>query len=136
MANNQTFDSIIEANSSITEDWMGGYKLELNIKALDHASDWKLDFQLPYEISEVYGVDLIDNGNGNYTVSGQNEQVNLYQGQSINSVLIINDWGQDAVEPGFEFALASSNKILAPSSDGRIISVENDFAGSIKDAIV
>ena len=153
MANNQTFDSIIKTNSSVTEDWFGGYKLELSLTAESNASDWQLDFQLPYAIKEVYGVNLVDRGNGNYSLSGQNDQASLHSGQSINSVLIIDDNGQDAVLPQFNSSTASysqpvdvdrvvtseptaTNIIAAePENGGRTINVDYDFNGSIKDAI-
>ena len=90
------------ASPVVTEDWHGGYKVELDISAEKRANNWTLDFELPYEIRDAYGVDLVKNGNGSYTISGQNNQKNLVKGQSIESVLIIDDGGGNAVKPNFE----------------------------------
>ncbi|MDJ0595427.1 MAG: glycoside hydrolase family 9 protein [Pleurocapsa sp. MO_226.B13] len=98
MATNQT---TIDTNPLISEDWNGGYKLELGLTAEAEANNWKIDFELPYTISAAYGVDLVDNGNGSYTISGQNEQVNLSTGQSIQPIFIIEDNGQEALAPQF-----------------------------------
>ena len=100
-------DNILNINNSIVEDWEGGFKLELNITADELASDWQIEFNTPYQIKEVYGVDLIDNGNGNYTISGQNDQASLQSGQSIQPIFIVEDGGQTAV--GFEVARAYNN---------------------------
>ena len=62
MVNNQTSNSTFSTNTYILEDWNGGYKLELDLTAQSPANNWTLDFNLPYTIREVYGVDLIDNG--------------------------------------------------------------------------
>lgn len=97
----ESASSTLSTSSMITEDWNGGYKLELDITAESEAQDWNLDFELPYEISAAYGVDLINNGDGNYTISGQNEQVNLNQGQSIKPIFIVQDQGQEALTPQF-----------------------------------
>ena len=94
-------DAQINAQSEITEDWNGGYKLEVELKAEGNANNWQVDFNLPYEIKEVYGVDLVDNGDGNYTISGQNDQANLKSGQSIKPVFIVDDGGANAVNPQF-----------------------------------
>ena len=102
----------MSVNPSITEDWSGGYKLEVEIKAESNANNWQADFQLPYEISEVYGVDLVDKGNGNYTISGQNDQVNLQSGQSIKPIFIINDGGQNALKPDF----TGSVEVITPAA--------------------
>ena len=42
----------IKTNSTISQDWHGGYKLELDITAESKAKGWTLDFELPYEIRE------------------------------------------------------------------------------------
>ncbi|MEL6929805.1 MAG: hypothetical protein AAFO95_14345, partial [Cyanobacteria bacterium J06600_6] len=89
--------NIFNTNSSIVETWTGGYKLELDIAAKLDANGWELNFNTPHKIKEIYGVDLIDNGNGNYTIYGQNDQVNLQTGQSIQPVLIMEAPGE-AVE--------------------------------------
>ena len=86
---------------AIVEDWNGGYKLELGLKAKSNTNNWKLDFKLPYTISAAYGVNMINNGNGSYTISGQNDQVNLKQGQSIKPIFVVNDNGKQALTPQF-----------------------------------
>jgi len=100
-AENQSTSSL-GVNPSITEDWNGGYKLEINLTAETESNDWKVDFNLPYNISAAYGVDLINHGDGNYTISGQNDQVNLSEGQSIKPIFIVEDNGQQALVPGFD----------------------------------
>lgn len=84
-------------SSSIVEDWDGGYKLELDLTAEADAEDWELGFKLPYKIRNAYGVELQDDGQGNYTISGENDQVNLEEGQSIKPIFIIDDNGQEAL---------------------------------------
>ena len=92
----------IESNSKIVEDWNGGYKLELDLKAKSDTNNWQVDARLPYDISASYGVDVVDKGNGNYTISGQNDQVNLKQGQSIQPIFIIDDSGKEALTLKFD----------------------------------
>lgn len=104
MATNQTQ---INTNALISEDWNGGYKLEIDLTAESSVNDWVIDFKLPLTITEAYGVDLIDNGNGNYSIKGQNDQVNLTEGQSIQPLFIIEDNGQEAILP--EFITVDSN---------------------------
>ena len=106
--------SKISAAPSIVEDWSGGYKLEVEIKAESDSNNWFADFSLPdsYIIKETYGVDLVDNGNGNYTISGQNDQANLQQGQSVKPIFIIDDKGKKALEPEFD----GSVEVITPES--------------------
>ncbi|MBW4532318.1 MAG: glycoside hydrolase family 9 protein [Pleurocapsa minor HA4230-MV1] len=94
----------LSAAPSIVEDWQGGYKLELELKAESQADDWQVNFNLPYKITAAYGVDLIDNGNGSYTITGQNDQIDLTSGQSIKPIFIIDDGGQQALNPEFSGA--------------------------------
>ena len=91
-------NNIFQTQNQITEDWYGGYKLELELTAESDAIDWQVDFELPYSIKEVYGVDLVDNGDGSYTITGQNDQTSLASGQSIKPIFIIEDGGQQALE--------------------------------------
>ena len=91
-------------NSRIVEDWYGGYKLEVDLKAESDIQNWQSDFSLPYNIRAVYGVELTDLGNGNYTISGESGREHLKQGQSFTSVFIIDDYGQSAIAPEFESA--------------------------------
>lgn len=95
-------NKIFNTDSLITEDWDGGYKVELDLSAKSDANNWQLDFNLPYSIQAAYGVDLIDNGNGNYSINGQNDQVNLTSGQSIKPILIVDDGGQEALKLEFD----------------------------------
>jgi hypothetical protein len=106
-------NNIFNTNSLITEDWQGGYKLEVELKAESQADNWQLDFNLPYKITAAYGVDLIDNGNGNYSINGQNDQVNLTSGQSIKPIFIIEDGGQQAKKPEF----SDSVEAIAPEPE-------------------
>ena len=81
----------LKTNSQIVEDWAGGYKVELEISAESQADDWTLDFELPYNIAETYGVDIVNNRDGSYTIDGQNDQVNLSAGQTVKAIFIIED---------------------------------------------
>jgi endoglucanase len=101
MANNKTSKSLFNTNAQIVEDWNGGYKLEFDLTANSAANNWKLDFSLPYKITAAYGVDLVDKGNGNYSIDGQNDQVNLKSGQTIKPIFIIDDGGKQAILPKF-----------------------------------
>ena len=104
MANLQ---NIFNSNATITETWFGGYKLELNLTADRIANDWQADFELPdgYTIREIHGVDLVDNGSGSYTISGQNDQVNLQPGQSVKSIFIIDSSEGAALIPEFDSSI-------------------------------
>jgi endoglucanase len=114
--------SVIDANSQIVEDWQGGYKLALDLSAKSNTKDWQLDFNLPYKIKAAYGVDLLDKGNGNYTIKGQNDQVNLISGQAIKPIFVIDDGGKQALKlnvtgsSGLTEALGNSGKISAAPS--------------------
>lgn len=129
--------SAFNFDGQIVEDWFGGYKLEVDLKAKDDLEAWEVDFSLPYTIRETYGVDIIDRGNGNYTISGQNDQVNLDQGQSISPIFIVEDNGQLALVPEFissdqKITNTKQNKIKAK---GKIINVDQDFSGDLESAI-
>jgi len=100
MATNQTTtNTTLNTNPIISQDWQGGYKLELAITAQQSANNWSINFELPYSISAAYGVDLTNNGDGSYTIKGQNDQASLQSGQSIQPILIIEDNGQTPVVP-------------------------------------
>ena len=130
--------SILTSNSQITEDWQGGYKLELDITAESDANNWKLDFNLPYEIRKIFGVDLINNGDGNYTLMGQNDQVNLRQGQSIKPILIIDDFGQEALElnvTGSNADMSQTDPVTSDDSGNNLTvspSITEDWKGGYK----
>lgn len=101
--------STLKIDSQIVEDWSGGYKLEINLSAESQQQNWQVDFSFPYSIQEVYGVELIDRGNHNYTIQGQDSWQDLQIGQSIKPILIIDDYGQQAVIPQL---IASDNPIV------------------------
>ena len=121
MATNQNFNT----NANISEDWQGGYKLELNLTPETNAENWSVDLELPHNISAAYGVDIADNGNGSYTISGQNDQVNLSPGQSIQPVLIVEDNGQQSVTPEFipfqAPTTTASEPIDSANSDAQLV---------------
>ena len=149
MANNQK----LQTNSHIPEDWHGGYKLELNITSESKVDNWTLDFELPYNISAAYGVDLVRNSNGSYTITGQDGWSNLNEGQSITPIFIIEDNGGQALP--LQFINSTSNtesdaknlsindtitpsvedKVIAIESGSKTISVDNDFGGNLENAI-
>ena len=91
----------IAADSSITQDWNGGYKLEVDLTSDFDAQDWNLNFDLSHSIREAYGVDLIDNGNGNYTISGQGGWKDLEPGENAKAIFIVDDYGNEATLPDF-----------------------------------
>ena len=78
-SNSEELNSAVSLNSQIVEDWDGGYKLEAEISAQSDIDNWKVDFSLPYTIKEVYGANLIDRGNGNYTINGEDNLVRFEQ---------------------------------------------------------
>ena len=123
--------STFNFDSQIIEDWRGGYKLEIDLEAKFYVEDWEVDFSLPYTIREVYGADLIDRGNGNYTISGQNDQVDLQRGQSISPLFVIEDEGKRALLP--ESISSDSKKSL--KNGQKIINVDRDFDGDLENAI-
>ena len=159
MANNQTYNSTVNAYSSISDSWPGGYVLELNLTAgSNDAYNWEKIFKFDHKIREAYGVRLFEHGNGNYTVSGENDyKKDLSANQSITAVFVVDGDSQNAILPQFYGSTSSSsaashepaevaNVIISqpqvtdiiaaqPENGGRVISVDNDFAGSIKDAI-
>ena len=104
MDTNQTF----KTNANIVEEWNDGYKLEVDLSANSDLESWTLDFNFPYTISEFYGVDLVYNGDGSYTINGQNNQVNLQEGQSIKPIFIVEDEISEAVLPEFQFSESTS----------------------------
>ena len=98
MATDQVF---LQTNVFIAEDWQNGYKLELDLTAELDANNWKLDFEFSDQIKDVYGVNLTDNGDGSYSISGQNEQASLEQGQSIKAIFVVDGIATEAVLPVF-----------------------------------
>ena len=97
-------NSKITANPLISESWNGGYKLEIELTAESDADDWQVDFNLPaaYTIRSAYGIDLTDNGEGSYTIEGQNEEADLDRGESIKPIFIIDHDEQEDLKPEFD----------------------------------
>ncbi|MEM7591142.1 MAG: polysaccharide lyase [Cyanobacteria bacterium P01_A01_bin.83] len=108
MNNTQTTQSKINTSSNIADDWNGGYKLEVDLTPESDANNWTLDFELPYSIRDAYGVDLVDNGSGNYTISGQDGWQDLEPGETAKAIFIVNDQGQEAIVPKFNDNLMGS----------------------------
>ncbi len=84
----QFYPMNFDLNSYVSQTWNGGYKLELDLTAKSQANNWKLDFDLPYRIKEIYGVDLNNNNNGSYTISGLNDWNTLNAGQKVKAIFI------------------------------------------------
>ncbi|MGL5835685.1 MAG: glycoside hydrolase family 9 protein [Waterburya sp.] len=125
--------SVIDSNSQIVEDWQGGYKLTLDLSAKSNVKDWQVDFNLPYKIKSAYGVDLMDKGNGNYTIKGQNDQVNLTSGQSIKPIFIIDDGGKQALKPNVTGSSALTE--AQPQTSGKLSAgavITEDWNGGYK----
>ena len=113
MTTNNTTNSPLSTHSEISEDWNGGYKLEVDVTSDAPIQDWSLDFDLPYSIDEVYGVDLAEHGNSNYTISGQGESQDLDAGQSLDSVFIVDDDGGEAQTPQFSSDSNNQNNLMS-----------------------
>lgn len=145
-------NSNLTTNPYITDDWNGGYRLVVDLTAELSASDWSLNFDLPGTIREAYGVELIDHDNGSYSISAQGEEQNLNQNQTAQAILIIDDYGQDAVTP--QFSLDNDNQLMgsaisepfsAPASSeanslptepqGNQLDVDQDFGGNLNQAV-
>jgi endoglucanase len=113
--------SALNAGGKIVEDWNGGYKFTVDLKANSAANNWKANFNLPYNIREAYGVNLVKNSNGSYTISGQNDQVNLKSGQTIKPIFIVDDGGKEAILPKFDSSVGSSPKPTPTPNPGPTI---------------
>ena len=90
-----------------------------DLTAKSQAENWQTTFKLPYEIRDTYGVDIVNNGDGSYTISGQNDQATLQQGQSIKPIFIVKDGGQKAMMPKFMAAdteMSESEKMTGDNS--------------------
>ena len=142
--------SAFNFKSQIVEDWNGGYKLETELEAKVDVDGWSVELSLPYEIRAAYGVDIIDQGHGKYTITGQNEQVDLQEGQSINPIFIVDDNRKKALLPEYiSCELGTSVDTVAHTSktsintntskttkdEPNIINVDRDFEGDLEDAI-
>ena len=107
MAKPTTFNT----KAQITEDWQNGYKLEVDLSAKSSVSDWQLDFDLPHSVREAYGVELIDNDHGSFSISGLKGQENLRPGQSIEAIFIIDGTSAEASLPKFSLTDADARRI-------------------------
>ncbi len=110
MATNTISNSNLSANSIITDDWNGGYRIEVDLTSDVNAKGWTLDFDLPGTIRGAYGVDLVDNGNGNYTISGQGDFQDLEKSETAKAIFIVDDNGQKAVTP--QFSASDDNQLI------------------------
>ena len=128
----ESADSNIAVSPSIVEDWKGGYKLELDITAESKAKKWQVDFDLPYKIKEVYGAKLVNNGKGSYSLKGLNSQANLKKGQSVKSILIVDDKGKRALNPQFDDAVVTtsepSDTVKTPKTAAKKVGQQGKFA--------
>ncbi|HEY9768814.1 MAG TPA: cellulose binding domain-containing protein [Coleofasciculaceae cyanobacterium] len=139
MAITKISNSTLSANSYISEDWKGGYKLEVDLTSSAVAKDWKLNFNLAdYSIRGAYGVDLVNNGKGNYTIDGQGKGQTLDPGETVKATFVIDDKGKNAVVPKFTTNLMGSvisDPISAPApklSKGAItVGFENHKGGTV-----
>ena len=120
MADNQKSKSNFKTNAVITEDWNSGYKLEVELTPEKTAKKWQLNFNLPqtYTIRDAYGVDLTDNGDGSYTIDGQNDQVDLEAGQSIKPIFIIDHNQESNLKPEFNSSVKSEGESESAMEDG------------------
>ena len=101
MANSKIANTNIYENSYISQDWKGGYKIEVDLTSEFDTKDWNLSFELPHKIRDAYGVDLVDNGNGNYSISGQGNWQDLEPGETAKAIFVVDDNGQKATVPQF-----------------------------------
>ena len=101
MANSKIANTNIYENSYISQDWKGGYKIEVDLTSEFDTKDWNLSFELPHKIRDAYGVDLVDNGNGNYSISGQGNLQDLEPGETAKAIFVVDDNGQEATVPQF-----------------------------------
>ncbi len=113
----------IAASPAITQDWKGGYKIEVDLSSEFDAKDWSLNFELNHNIRDAYGVDLVDNGNGNYSISGQGDWQDLEPGETAKAIFVVDDNGQDATLPQFDTLMGSviSDPLPAPLDNSDIV---------------
>ncbi len=125
-----TTNTNIFANAYITEEWNGGYKIEVDLTSDINAQDWSLDFDLPYNIRAAYGADLTDNGNGNYTISGQSDWQTIKPGESFKAIFIVDSNEKERTIPKFT---TLDTPELAPKEDIMTSSViTEDWKGGYK----
>ncbi|MEL7405670.1 MAG: hypothetical protein AAFN00_01700 [Cyanobacteria bacterium J06558_2] len=107
----------VNVDSEIVEDWRGGYKLEIDLTSDSAISDWQADFSFPYSIRAAYGVDIADNGDGNFSMTGENGWRNIQPGQTVTAILIVDDFGQSAIAPELEFSAATTENMQPPAPE-------------------
>ena len=153
------------ANSTIVEDWEGGYKLIFDLPTSALEGGGELNFNLPYEIYEIYayGASITNNGDGSYTARAGDGWENIDKSQPIEASLIVRDYGQEALplDFGTQFTTGSSGSIIGSDpqyiesessedianedianedianidSNSTIINVDRDFDGDLARAI-
>ena len=101
MTSSNTTNSVLDINAYVSKDWYRGYKLEVDITANSIAEDWTLNFDLPYNVQDAYGVDLIDNGNDSYSIRGKSGREDLEKGKTAKAILIVDDNRQNSIIPEF-----------------------------------
>ena len=113
MATTQVTNSNLLTDSRIALDWNGGYKLEVDLSTKANVFDWSLDFELPTTstIRGAYGVELVDNGSGSYSINGTGNLQDLEVGETAKAIFIIDDSGQDALVPQFT-ATGNDNALM------------------------
>ena len=111
----ETFtDNTIDTNAYISQDWNSGYKLEVDLTADENVENWQLDFDFSQSIRSVYGVDLVNNGSGEYSINGLNGQANLTSGQSVKAIFIIDGNSSQASIPNFIMSDSGMINLPAP----------------------
>ena len=107
------------ANSYISKNWGSGYKLEVDLTSESVIEDWKLDFKLPQgsTIRDTYGVELVDNGSGNYSISGTGSRETVRPGEIDKAIFVIDTKNTQAIVPNFKLdaLTATSSKITTAS---------------------
>ena len=116
-------NAVFNTYSNIVEDWNGGYKLEFDLTSRTSIDGWEVKFDLPYKITGDYGVDVVEHSDGTYTIKGEDGWANLDEGQSIEAILIIEDYGQEALP--LDFHTSSSGSSFSSSSSQSVIGDES-----------
>jgi len=108
-------NTIFNTYSNIVEDWSGGYKLQFDLTSRTKIDGWEVKFDLPYQITGDYGVDIVEHSNGTYTIKGEGGWANLNEGESIEGILIIEDNGKTALP--LKFYVSEAHEIKAVIGD-------------------
>lgn len=132
----------IKWSASNTEQWLGGYKLEVDVTSEEYQDSWQYDLKLENgdRISEIYGATIEDYGDGNYTVRGVDYWQDIDRGEVVRPVLIVEQgnlydsshYEPESSEPQqFDYVAQTENSINESNS----IDVDGDFGGDIEAAI-